>query len=56
MVSLTKDEAIGIADFLETSLIQAIREDEDIDSMEWLCNMCAIYKKCKTEADNEDKR
>lgn len=45
MVELTRDEAIGLADFLEITLFDAIRNDPDIDGMGWLCNMMMIYKK-----------
>ena len=42
---LTKDEAFAVAEFIDLHLIQAIREDEDIDSMLWLRNMMNAYEK-----------
>ena len=50
-ITLTKDEAISLADFLEIHLIDDIRNDTDIDSLEWLANMISIYKKCKVVDD-----
>ena len=48
MVELTKDEAESLADFLEWYLIPAIQNEEsDVDNIEWLCNMTAIYGKCR---------
>lgn len=47
MVELTRDEAIGLVDFFEITLFDAIRNDPDIDGVGWLCNMMMIYKKCK---------
>ena len=51
VVILTQDEAISLADFLEIHLIDDIRNDTDIDSLEWLANMISIYKKCKVAND-----
>ena len=36
---LTKEEAFAVSDFIDLHLIQAIREDDDIDSMLWLRNI-----------------
>lgn len=51
VVILTQDEAVSLADFLEIHLIDDIRNDTDIDSLEWLANMISIYKKCKVRDD-----
>ena len=51
VVILTQDEAVSLADFLEIHLIDDIRNDTDIDSLEWLANMMSIYKKCKVVDD-----
>lgn len=52
MVELTRDEAIGLVDFLDITLFDAIRNDPDIDGMGWLCNMMMVYKKCKECIEN----
>lgn len=47
MIELTRGEAESLLDFIELNLIQDIRDDVDIDSMEWLANMVSIWAKCK---------
>lgn len=42
---LTKDEAYAVADFIAMNLIEAIRDNEDIDSMYWLSNIIRAYDK-----------
>ena len=45
---LTKGEAYSLADFIEFNLLPYIRQDEEIDSMEWLKNIVHAYEKlCK---------
>lgn len=53
MVEITNSEAESLADFLDLHLIQVIRDDIDIDSMEWLCNLCRIYEKCNGVKEDE---
>lgn len=43
----TEGEVIGLIDFLECNIFDAIRNDTDIDSIVWLCNMTNVYKKLK---------
>lgn len=58
-LNITKEEAYVIADHIDLTLIQAIRNDKDIDSLEWLKNMIHGYEKlceysgynCMTEPD-----
>ena len=47
MIEITKDEAESLVDFIEMNIFDIIRNDPDIDSIEWLENIMAIYKKCK---------
>ena len=44
-IELTKDEAYAVANFIDTNLIDTIRVDVDIDSMEWLRHMIHGYEK-----------
>ncbi|MBR6859722.1 MAG: hypothetical protein IKM73_00175 [Acidaminococcaceae bacterium] len=44
-MDLTKDEAYAVADFIDTSLIDMIRNDTDLDSMCWLVNITSAYQK-----------
>lgn len=47
MIEITKSEAESLVDFIETNIFDIIRNDPYIDSIEWLENIMAIYKKCK---------
>lgn len=42
---LTKDEAYAIANHIDNTLIEEIRSDVDIDSMQWLRNIIHGYEK-----------
>lgn len=53
MVVIANSEAESLADFIALNLIQVIRDDEDVDSMEWLCNLCRIYEKCNGVKEDE---
>jgi len=54
-VAITKGEAVSLFDYLEIHLLDDIRSDYDIDSMEWLHNMMNVWKKCKEVAIGNDK-
>lgn len=46
--SLTKKEAYAVAEFIDVNLFANIRNDTDIDSMEWLKSILHAYEKmCK---------
>nr|DAR21854.1 MAG TPA: hypothetical protein [Caudoviricetes sp.] len=47
MIEITKGEAELLADLIEMNIFDIIRNDSDVDSIEWLENIMAIYKKCK---------
>ena len=55
MVTLTRAECQSLLDFLEPELYNVIRQDTDIDSVQWLINICSIISKCRNEMDYEDK-
>ena len=42
---LTKDEAYAIANHIDMTLIDSIRADDEVDSMEWLRNVVHGYEK-----------
>ena len=46
MTELTKDEAYAVADLIGTFIFDAIRANEDIDSMQWPRNIIHVYEKC----------
>lgn len=47
MIEITKDEAESLVDLIEMNIFYIIRNDEEIDGIEWLANIMAVYKKCK---------
>lgn len=51
-IKLSLTEVENLIDFFEMNLIENIREDTDIDNIEWLCDMCAVYKKLKYALGN----
>ena len=59
--SLTKDEAYAVAEFIDGNLYDYIRNDEEIDSMQWLRNILHAYEKMRaasgyvgtTESEND---
>ena len=54
-LDITKEHARSMVDLFEVNLIPIIREDDTIDSMEWLANVCHVYTEFKkiTEVKNE---
>ena len=44
-LTLTKDEAYAVANHIDMTLYQAIRDDTDIDSMTWLRSIVHAYEK-----------
>ena len=44
-ITLTKDEAYAVADFIDCALYDRIRNDTDIDCMQWLRNIVHAYEK-----------
>ena len=49
----SEGEVTALIDFFETNLLEEIRNDMEIDNINWLCDMISIYKKLK-EAGVED--
>lgn len=44
-LDLTKDEAYSLADFVAMNIFTVIRDDVDIDSVQWLRNVVHAYEK-----------
>lgn len=47
MIEITRDEAESFVDLVEAYLLDIIRSNPDIDSIEWLGNLLEIYRKCQ---------
>lgn len=45
--SISYDEAISLADFIQFSFIKSIKDDMDVDNMEYIANICSVYRKCQ---------
>ena len=47
MIDLTKSQCENLADFIQDNIFQAIRDDAEIDNMDWLIDMVDAYKKLR---------
>lgn len=56
MIEITKGEAESLMDFIETNIFDNIRADEDVDSIEWLCNVTSVYRKCQAGVESKPSR
>lgn len=45
MIELTKSQCKNIAEFIEFGIFDEIRNNEDIDNINWLVDMMDAYKK-----------
>ena len=52
-LELTKTQIENLIELFEMGFIESIRNDTDIDSMGYLCDMCDIYKKLKETLKKE---
>lgn len=43
-VELTKSQCLNLAEFIEFSFIDSIRNDTDVDNMNYLVDMCDAYR------------
>lgn len=46
MIEITSGEAASLRDFIEFNLLDAIRNDVDVDSLLWVYNILNVYRKC----------
>lgn len=51
IVFLTKSQCKSLADFIDFELMETIRKDKEIDSMDWLVDMCNAYVELKKISD-----
>ena len=47
MIEITEVEAETLVDTIELYIYDIIRENEDIDNINWLANIMSVYEKCK---------
>lgn len=53
MVDLTKSQCGNLCEFIEFNIFEYIRNDTDIDNIDWLVDMIEAYQKLKGGAENE---
>ena len=46
MIQLTKGEAESLCDFIETNLIDVVRNDPDCDNIIYIENLIRVWRKC----------
>lgn len=52
IITLTKTQAENLLEFIDIYFINSIRDDEEVDNMDYLCDMCDVYKKLKDILEN----
>ena len=51
-IELTKSQCESLVDFIDFTLIPSIRNDPDLDNLEYVINICDAYKVFKEVVDN----
>ena len=46
-ITIPKEVAEALADFIEFDIFDRIRNDVDIDNINWLCGICDAYRELK---------
>ena len=46
-ITMPKGVAESLADFIECDVFDRIRNDTDIDNINWLCGVCDAYRELK---------
>ena len=52
-IELSKRQCKNMADFMEWDIFEVIRNDTDIDNIDWLVDMCKAYETLR-KVGNED--
>ena len=53
-IELTKSQVKKLMEFFEIWFIHSIREDDAIDNIDYVVDMCEIYKKLKATKERAD--
>ena len=53
IIELTKSQVENLMEFFEFEFIDSIRNNTDIDNINYLVDMCEIYKKLKEGVEND---
>ena len=46
-VDLTESQAENLAEFIELEFIHSIRNDRELDNIEYICDICDVYRKLR---------
>jgi hypothetical protein len=53
IIEITKNEAECLIDLFECNLLDIIRNDDDIDNLQWLMNICSVFKKLQEGVESD---
>lgn len=51
---MPKGAAESLVNFLEWNIFDLIREDDEIDNINWLCGMCDAYRDLKKAVEGSE--
>lgn len=51
-IELTKSQCTSLVEFIEFTLIPSMRNDPDLDNLEYVINICDAYKAFKEVVDS----
>ena len=52
-IELTKSQCVSLVEFIEFTLIPSIRNDQDLDNLQYVINICDAYKVFKEVVNND---
>lgn len=56
LVLLTKSQAENLMEFFEVAFIPMVRDTPEIDNLDYLVDMCEIYRQLKQQYENAKER
>lgn len=56
MIDLTRAEAAAVAQIIEFNLFESIRNDPDVDNIQWLISVVHAYEKLTAAAAESEKK
>ena len=56
LIMLTKSQAENLIEFFEVAFIPMVRDTPEIDNLDYVVDMCEVYKQIKQQYDNAMER
>lgn len=56
LILLTKSQAENLMEFFEVAFIPMLRDTPEIDNLDYVADMCEVYKEIKQQYDNAKER